>query len=129
MSKTRSRAASVASLRFNDCRDLVAQRISKGATMRSPVVSPSHHVTQIAAYFDHSANPASARLVTPIVALITVLAAATNANLKTVWARSNAPDPWAKRLTKKAPQSASRVLPTAMHTEVGTLPAVVRLTR
>src|SRR5439155_83441 len=92
---------------------------------RSPATSPSHHVVQIAPYFAHSAKPLSARLVTPTAGLIAALAIAASANIKTPCGRSKTPVPPANRVISHTPQTASSVLPTAMHNDVVTSPALV----
>src|SRR4029077_8842847 len=107
----------------------IAQRITTGAKMRLPVASPNHHVTHTAPYLAQSAKPASTRLVTPIVGLMTGLVTAAKPNLKTFCEWSNTRIPPAKRFTSHAPQIASRVFPAPMATEVGMLPVVLILTR
>ena len=96
---------------------------------RSPATSPSHHVVQIAPYFAHSAKPLSARLVTPTAGLIAALAMAASANIKTPCGRSKTPVPPANRVISHTPQTASSVLPVAMHNDVVTSPAVVTFTK
>ena len=52
-------------------------------TTTAPVASPSHHVDQMAPYIVQSANPPTARVVAPTVALTVVLTIpARKANLK-----------------------------------------------
>ena len=128
-SKTKSNPISRSFFPCQRHRGFIAQRITTGAKIRSPVASPSHHVVHTGPYLAQSAKPTSARLVTPMLGLIKVLATAANANLKTSCERSKTRVPLAKRLTSHAPQSASSVFPAAMATEVPKLPAVVALTR
>src|SRR5712692_530320 len=81
-------------------------------------------------YCFHGAKPPSARLVTPKVAATAVLRIpAYKAKRKMSQLFSNTLGPLAKRITRKEPSRASRVLPVAMPTEVRTEPAVVTLTR
>jgi hypothetical protein len=58
--------------RLNEKTLALAQRMIIGATTNWPPTSPSHHVNQMSPNFDGSAYPASTRLATPTVALITV---------------------------------------------------------
>src|SRR5688572_32888485 len=75
-----------------------AHRMNKGATIKIPVASPSNHVNQTARKSDLGASPLQTRLVTPIVALITVPnRPARMVNLRTSCARSNALEPFAYR--------------------------------
>ena len=129
ISKRRSNPTSKSFLPLQRHRGPIPQRITTGAKMRSPAASPSHHVIQIAPYLAQSAKPASARLVTPMVELTTVLATAAKANLKTFFERSKTSIPSAKRFTSHAPHSASRVFPAPMASEVPKLPAVVTFTK
>src|SRR5215470_6180338 len=102
---------------------------SSGAITRAPATSPSHHVSQIGPYADHAANPASASVVTPMVALIAVLTSpARTANRNTSAGRLKLSTPLAKRLTSDAATTASSVLPVAIPSDVSTVPAVVTLT-
>ena len=110
-------------------RGAILQRMISGATTRSPVASPSHHVSQIAPYCVQLAKPPKARLLTPNMGLITVLNMTATVNLKTSCERSKTRIPLAKRLTSQAPQTASSVLPVAIQSEVEILPAVVALTK
>src|SRR5437879_82775 len=108
----------------------LAQRTSAGARMSAPPASPSHQVSQIAPKSDQLADPVSARLVTPTVALTAVLAtAARRANLITSSGLSNARRPFAKRFTSAAATSPSSVFPGAMPSDESASPAVVRFTR
>src|SRR4029450_13363348 len=102
---------STASLLFQRRFGGVLQRIINGAIRRSPVVSPSHHVSQIAPKLAQSANPPSARLVTPNAGPITVLTTAASANLTTPCGRSKTVMPPANLFTSQAPHTASSVLP------------------
>src|SRR6266508_5211547 len=97
-----------------------------GVSRIEPMASPSHHVNQAEAKsLDWMKLPMD-RLVTPIVALTTVLSvAARRANFKISWARSKALRPLANRLRKRAPTNPSSVLPVAMPSDVATEPAVV----
>src|SRR5436305_8682323 len=113
---------STASLLFQRRFDGMLQRIINGAIRRSPVVSPSHHVIQIPPKLAQSANPPSARLVTPKAGPITVLTTAASANLTTPCGRSKTLVPLANRFTSQAPHTASSVLPLAMASDVATLP-------
>src|SRR5207249_9969617 len=111
-------------------RGSLAQRTSAGARMSAPPASPSHQVSQIAPTSDQLADPVSARLVTPTVALTAVLAtAARSANLMTSSGRSKARRPFAKRFTSAAATSPSSVFPVAMPSDESASPAVVRFTR
>src|SRR5947209_20278925 len=94
--------ASTASLLFQRRFDAMLQRIINGAIRRSPVVSPSHHVTQIAPKLAQSANPPSARLVTPTAGPIIVLTTAASANFTTLCARYMTVVPAANRFHSHA---------------------------
>src|SRR5207245_2299958 len=101
-----------------------------GAKIRAPPASPSHQVDQIGPRSPHAASPESASVAVPMVALTTVLTRAPrNANLKTFCGRSNARAPFAKRVTRYAPTSASRVFPTAIPAEETGSPVVVRFVK
>src|SRR5258705_3565656 len=67
-----SAQSSMTSFRFFR-RRLVLHVNSTGATSRSPAASPSHQVHQSGRNAAHGCNPPAQRLVTPIVALTTVL--------------------------------------------------------
>src|SRR5262249_16041070 len=107
-----------------------AQRISTGAMMTTPTASPSHQVIQIAPALAQGAKPARTSVPTPMVALTRVLTrAASTKKVITSCARANARRPEAKRVTRYVPSTASRVLPTAIPSDVETDPAVVTLAR
>ncbi len=98
---------------------VVTHSNSSGATIKAPAASPSHHVSQIAPNCRSSASPVSTKLVTPIVALIEVLTRpASTENATMSRARLNAASPFAYRLTRNAPATASSVLPAAMPSEL-----------
>src|SRR6476646_11903570 len=81
--------------------EALVHKMSKGATIKIPVASPSNHVTQTARKSDCGASPLQTRLVTPIVALITVPnKPARIVNLRTSCARANAREPFAYWLTR-----------------------------
>src|SRR5690349_376204 len=99
--------------------------------MRAPTASPNHQVNQIAPGLAAPVKPPNDRLATPIDALTLVLATpARSTNLKMFRGWSNARGPSANLLTKKAPDKASNVLPSAMPSEAVTeLGGVVIFTR
>src|SRR6266404_4979503 len=66
-------------LRVQCRRGFSHQRRTKGVATTAPTASPSHHVVQIEPYTAQSANPAKARVVTPMVALTVVLGKAASA--------------------------------------------------
>src|SRR5258706_11537965 len=74
----------------------VAHNMSNGATIKMPVISPSHHVDQTIIKSDCGANPLQMRLVTPTVALMAVpIKPPRNANLRTSCPQENALEPLA----------------------------------
>src|SRR5262249_4764601 len=101
-----------------------AQTMRNGATTSAPAASPSHQVSQIGANVLHGAYPASARLVTPMVALTAVATIpAERAKAKMLRGNVNAATPLANRRTSQTPRSASSVFPTAIPSDVDAVPA------
>src|SRR5438034_6016906 len=79
-----SPTASSAWRRVQRTRGRAAHKSTAGATTRSLTASPIHQVDQMEPKSVQGAKPASARAVTPVVALIVVLSsAASPASLKT----------------------------------------------
>src|SRR5438093_434427 len=94
-----------------------------GPTTSAPTASPSHHVNQIAGYSRQLAFPLSVRLLAPIVAPTVVLKSpASTTNLKTSRERLKTSRPFAKSLTRSAPSRPSKVLPSAIPSEVAPEP-------
>src|SRR2546426_984956 len=109
--------------RFQPGRGFDAQRISGGATIRAPPMSPSHQVSQIERKSAQWAEPPRQMLVTPTVALTAGLRRpARMTYLKKSRGRSKARRPLANRRQSQAPASASRVLPAAVPIELGIPP-------
>src|SRR5262245_58969616 len=97
--------------------------------MSAPAASPSHQVNHIFPKLLQGANPPSHKLVKPIVGLIIVLTkAASKTKVSTPCGLSKTFAPRAKRLTRYAPASPSRVLPRAIPKEVIGDPAVTKFT-
>src|SRR6266567_4077001 len=131
--KTAKQAAEIAVPRANSSRGPPAgagseerrNDINRGAMIRAPEASPSHHVFHTSPYEGQGTSPAAPKLVTPIVALTSgATSPAVRAKTPTVRALSNACTPLAKRRTKTKPVSASSALPVAMAADVAGVPAV-----
>src|SRR5215831_7931458 len=109
---------------------LVPHNISKGAMIITLTMSPNHQVSQTAQNSCQNANLLKHNVITPIVALTSVLSMAPNrTNLKMFLVRSKARAPLANRITSLAPTNASSVLPVAIDRDVNTEPWVRMLTR
>src|SRR4029079_4705895 len=72
VAKARTARSETISLRVKLTRRACAQSTIAGVTTRPPAASPSHHVTQIGASLSQAANPATYKVVTPMVALVMV---------------------------------------------------------
>src|SRR6201988_3621184 len=91
-----------------------------GAATRSPSMSPCHQVSHVATYCVPGMTPARYRLVTPIVALTSVLINATPTSPRASTSRSRPSRKPGMRLNAYAPTTASSVLPSAIPAASGT---------
>src|SRR2546425_13161818 len=87
----------------------------RGLKISAPIVSPTHHVNQLNGTLAHSTAPATQRLVTPMVALITQLRGPPKArNLKISASRTSGVGNPTNRRTRKAPTVACSAAPLPM---------------
>ena len=93
----------------------------------APARSPSHQVSQIEPTFAPAANPAAARLPTPMVAHIAVGTKLSSENRAMPAGVAKVSRPLDQRLTRKAPTTPSNALPAPIATDVASEPAVVAL--
>src|SRR6266511_3766809 len=98
-----------------------------GVITSAPARSPSHQVSQIEPKFGRSAQPASVRLPTPIVALNAVGKKLMNEKRATPAGFVKVSRPPDQRLTSQAPVSPSSMLPAPIAADVASEPAVVAL--
>jgi hypothetical protein len=130
---TRTAPPSMSPMRPSSSRVTVVQSVAAhstiaGVTTSAPVTSPSHQVTQMTLKSLQLAKPASASVVTPIMALSTVAGPTQIAtNLATRAGVENVSRPPDQCAISQPPTVASSVLPSAMQSEVVSVPAVVRL--
>src|SRR5437773_3820833 len=99
-----------------------AKTSNTGATIKSPVASPSHQIHQRAPKSVHESTPPKHNELTPTVALTVVLTpAAQTIRLNTSRNRPSAQSKSNHLLSSQAPAIASKVLPTAIPAATATV--------
>ena len=127
---THTATASTTHRRGWERRSRPLQTKRSGATTRLPMASPSHQVRQALPNVAAGIMPPSQPLVTPTVALTTVLSmAASTTRPRTSRRRSRAGLNPTRRWRSRAPTSASSVFPMAIPHATGTGAPAHRLTR